>query len=280
PGAPRPARADAPGRAEDARSRRSGTAIAWRPRAGRGIGPDRALLSLSLRSRNNAKRPPTVPPTLQRRPGRAGARERNSRLADRGHRRAHPPAARADPRRRTDVPLRHRFARAREHRLRAAVLDRVRSRRSDPGQSRDHRRGRRASRAPGGRRRAMSHKEPDLPLALGSVREALAKRGTKELDQVAAAVEAALARLSAIHPWAFHLYLQRGADATAQVVAESGAERDCILWTHNMYLGLNREPQVIEKTVRALEAYGTGAGASPPVGGFTGLHDALARRLA
>jgi len=126
----------------------------------------------------------------------------------------------------------------------------------------------------------MSHKEPDLPLALGSVREALAKRGTKELDQVAAAVEAALARLSAIHPWAFHLYLQRGADATAQVVAESGAERDCILWTHNMYLGLNREPRVIEKTVRALEAYGTGAGASPPVGGFTGLHDALARRLA
>src|SRR5690606_33047917 len=88
------------------------------------------------------------------------------------------------------------------------------------------------------------------------------------------------ARLSAIHPWAFHLYLQRGADATAQVVAESGAERDCILWTHNMYLGLNREPRVIEKTVRALEAYGTGAGASPPVGGFTGLHDALARRLA
>lgn len=126
----------------------------------------------------------------------------------------------------------------------------------------------------------MSRTGSDLPLALGSVREALSKRGTLELDEVAAGVDAALARLSDIHPWAFHLHLQRGADATAQVVAASGAERECILWTHNMYLGLNREPRVIEKTARALEAYGTGAGASPPVGGFTGLHDTLARRLA
>ncbi len=126
----------------------------------------------------------------------------------------------------------------------------------------------------------MSQDEPELPLALGSVREALRKRGTLELDEAAAAVEAALQRLSAIHPWAFHLHLQRGADATARVVAASGAERDCILWTHNVYLGLNREPSVIEKTIRALETYGTGAGASPPVGGFTGIHDALARRLA
>lgn len=126
----------------------------------------------------------------------------------------------------------------------------------------------------------MSQDEPELPLALGSVREALRKRGTLELDEAAAAVEAALQRLSAIHPWAFHLHLQRGADATARVVAASGAERDCILWTHNVYLGLNREPSVIEKTIRALETYGTGAGASPPVGGFTGIHDVLARRLA
>jgi 8-amino-7-oxononanoate synthase len=126
----------------------------------------------------------------------------------------------------------------------------------------------------------MSRGEQELPLALGSVREALSKRGTQELDAVAAEVEVALRRLSAIHPWAFHLHVQRGADATARVVAESGAERDCILWTHNMYLGLNREPKVIEQTIRALETYGTGAGASPPVGGFTAIHDVLARRLA
>ena len=126
----------------------------------------------------------------------------------------------------------------------------------------------------------MNQADQALPLALGSVREALGKRGTRKLDEVAAEIEAALKRLSAIHPWAFHLHVQRGADATARVVAESGAERECILWTHNMYLGLNREPRVIEKTILALETYGTGSGASPPVGGFTGIHDALARRLA
>lgn len=126
----------------------------------------------------------------------------------------------------------------------------------------------------------MTPAPPDLPLALGSVREALARRGTRTLDEVAAAVEAAVQRLCAIHPWAFHLHLPGGADATAQVENARGEVRDCILWTHNMYLGLNREPRVIEKTARALEAYGTGAGASPPVGGFTGPHAALARRLA
>lgn len=126
----------------------------------------------------------------------------------------------------------------------------------------------------------MSQEEKDLPLALGSVREALNKRGTVQLDDVAAAVEAALQRLCEIHPWAFHLHTQGGADATARIVAESGMERDCILWTHNVYLGLNREPAVIEQTVRALQTYGTGAGASPPVGGFAGIHDLLARRLA
>lgn len=126
----------------------------------------------------------------------------------------------------------------------------------------------------------MSQEDPDLPLALGAVREALGKRGTRELDEVAAAVDAAVQRLSEIHPWAFHLHVQRGADATARVVSASGAQQDCILWTHNAYLGLDREPRVIEKTIRALETYGTGAGASPPVGGFTGIHDALARRIA
>lgn len=126
----------------------------------------------------------------------------------------------------------------------------------------------------------MSQDEPELPLALGSVREALSKRGTRELDEVAAEVEAALQRLVAIHPWAFHLHVQRGADATARVVSSAGTERECILWTHNIYLGLNREPRVIEKTIQALATYGTGAGASPPVGGFTGIHDVLAHRLA
>lgn len=126
----------------------------------------------------------------------------------------------------------------------------------------------------------MNKDEADLPLALGSVRQALGKRGTRELDEVAAGVEAALTHLFSIDPWAFHLHLQRGADAAARVVAESGVVRDCILWTHNMYLGLNREPRVIEKTMQALATYGTGAGASPPVGGFTEIHATLAHRLA
>src|SRR5258706_7108591 len=94
----------------------------------------------------------------------------------------------------------------------------------------------------------MSREEPHQPLALGSVREALAKRGTVKLDHVAAAVAAALARLSAIHPWAFHLHLRHGADATAQVVSAAGAQREFLLLTHQQYPCLHRSPPGIEDT--------------------------------
>ncbi|MDQ3289111.1 MAG: amino acid adenylation domain-containing protein [Pseudomonadota bacterium] len=52
----------------------------------------------------------------------------------------------------------------------------------------------------------------------------------------------------------------------------SGQERDSIIWTTNLYLGLNRDPEVMEEARSALERFGTGMGTSATASGQTDLH--------
>ena len=120
-----------------------------------------------------------------------------------------------------------------------------------------------------------------LPLTpIGQVIQELRTRGVVDLDELSLAVAAALDRTTAVHPLAFHLFLADGPGPRATVVDSDGRSRDCIIWTHNVYLGLNRHPAVIRAAIDAVQTYGTGAGGPPPVGGFTALHDRLGRRIA
>ncbi|MBA3487484.1 MAG: aminotransferase class I/II-fold pyridoxal phosphate-dependent enzyme, partial [Lysobacter sp.] len=54
--------------------------------------------------------------------------------------------------------------------------------------------------------------------------------------------------------------------------AHSGKERDSIIWTTNLYLGLNRDPKVMEEAMSALKRFGTGMGTSATASGQTDLH--------
>ena len=49
-------------------------------------------------------------------------------------------------------------------------------------------------------------------------------------------------------------------------------EQEAIIWTTNLYLGLNRDSTVIEKSRRALERFGTGMGTSAAASGLTDTH--------
>ena len=49
-------------------------------------------------------------------------------------------------------------------------------------------------------------------------------------------------------------------------------EREAIIWTTNLYLGLNRDQEVIEEARSALESLGTGMGTSAAASGVTDLH--------
>ncbi len=54
--------------------------------------------------------------------------------------------------------------------------------------------------------------------------------------------------------------------------ADTGEEREAIIWTTNLYLGLNRDQGVIEEARSALESFGTGMGTSAAASGVTDLH--------
>ncbi len=53
---------------------------------------------------------------------------------------------------------------------------------------------------------------------------------------------------------------------------DSDREREALIWTTNLYLGLNRDPEVIAEARSALERFGTGMGTSAAASGITDLH--------
>ncbi|HEX2217371.1 MAG TPA: amino acid adenylation domain-containing protein, partial [Gemmatimonadales bacterium] len=53
---------------------------------------------------------------------------------------------------------------------------------------------------------------------------------------------------------------------------QTNEERDAIIWTTNLYLGLNRDPEVMAEARSAIERFGTGMGTSAAASGVTDLH--------
>lgn len=67
--------------------------------------------------------------------------------------------------------------------------------------------------------------------------------------------------------------LRTGSGHRGTVVdAHSGEAREAIIWTTNLYLGLNRDSDVIAQARSALERFGTGMGTSATASGLTDLH--------
>lgn len=54
--------------------------------------------------------------------------------------------------------------------------------------------------------------------------------------------------------------------------AYNDEEQEAIIWTTNLYLGLNRDKKVIEEASKALQQFGTGMGTSAAASGMTDLH--------
>ena len=48
----------------------------------------------------------------------------------------------------------------------------------------------------------------------------------------------------------------------------------------NDYLGFTQHPKIIEAAIEGIRQYGTGAGASPAIGGHMSYHEALEQKIA
>ncbi len=62
--------------------------------------------------------------------------------------------------------------------------------------------------------------------------------------------------------------------------ARTNEQRESIIWTTNLYLGLNRDPEVIKKAGEALVRLGAGMGTSAAASGVTDLHLEFEREFA
>ncbi|CAM2011066.1 amino acid adenylation domain-containing protein [Acanthopleuribacter pedis] len=62
--------------------------------------------------------------------------------------------------------------------------------------------------------------------------------------------------------------------------AYTSEEREAVIWTTNLYLGMNRDQTVINEARTALEQFGTGMGTSAAASGMTDLHLAFENEFA
>jgi glycine C-acetyltransferase len=116
---------------------------------------------------------------------------------------------------------------------------------------------------------------------LGQVRGEMARRGVTDIALVADELQRIKEEQARAHLFASDLFTEEGSNAIAQIVSgTTGESRECIVWSLNLYLGLNRNPRVLAKVQDAVGRFGTGAGTSPPSGGMSRLHNQLERRIA
>ncbi len=116
---------------------------------------------------------------------------------------------------------------------------------------------------------------------LGQVRTEMGRAGITDVAAVATELHRIKEEQALKHMFSSDLHTERGSDTVASIVSgTTGEKRECIVWSLNLYLGLNRNPRVIEKTRTATALYGTGCGTSAPSGGLNTMHREIERRVA
>jgi glycine C-acetyltransferase len=123
--------------------------------------------------------------------------------------------------------------------------------------------------------------EINSSMAIGYVMKKLVEEGTTDFDKVADILHELKGMQNREGIFSYDRFTEKGSDSHATVITQfDGKRKECILWCLNHYLGLNRNPRVIEKTRRILEEFGTGCGTSAMSGGMSTLHKAIETRIA
>jgi 7-keto-8-aminopelargonate synthetase-like enzyme len=116
---------------------------------------------------------------------------------------------------------------------------------------------------------------------LGQVRMEMQRGGVTDVAQVAEELQRIKDEQARAHLFSSDLFTEHGSGTVASIVSgTTGQKKECIVWSLNLYLGLNREPRVIAKAQEALGRFGTGCGTSAPSGGLNALHHEVEQRVA
>lgn len=93
-----------------------------------------------------------------------------------------------------------------------------------------------------------------------------------DVDRISAEFENRRSDLEQSDSFCYDRFIEHGSDSNGNVGDKLNNLKKKTVWCTNHYLGLNRHPVVIEKTIQALSLYGTGSGTSSVSGGRCKLH--------
>lgn len=105
-------------------------------------------------------------------------------------------------------------------------------------------------------------------------------QGIRDVEEISNAMNALRSKQIEEGIFSFDCFTDTGSNTQSNLAIESGGEtRSCTIWSINHYLGLNRHPYVIEKSIQAMRKFGTGSGTSAISGGMSALHKEIESRL-
>lgn len=106
------------------------------------------------------------------------------------------------------------------------------------------------------------------------------KSGIRDIEQISHAMNDLRQRQIAEGIYSFDCFTDGGSNTQSNLAIETnGEQKHCSIWSINHYLGLNRHPYVIAKSVAATKKFGTGSGTSAISGGMNALHKQIESRL-
>lgn len=108
----------------------------------------------------------------------------------------------------------------------------------------------------------------------------LEDQGITDIAQIADHMHALKTMQNQADLWSYDRYTESGNASIANVITEFTQEkRECILWCLNNYLGLNRNPRIVESAKKTVSAFGTGSGTPAGSGGMSSLHKEVQNRI-
>lgn len=123
--------------------------------------------------------------------------------------------------------------------------------------------------------------ELNSSMSIGFLVKQLAESGITDIEVIAEKLDDLKQLQNREGVWSYDRFTEHGSATAAKVITEATrVGQDCILWSLNHYLGLNRHPRVLEKVKSAVDKYGTGCGTSAVSGGMSSLHKEIERRIA
>jgi len=115
----------------------------------------------------------------------------------------------------------------------------------------------------------------------GTLLMRLRRNGVNDVEVIAEAMDALRRKQLEEGIFAFDSFTRAGSDASSPMSAGAleGPSRECVIWSINHYLGLNRHPYVVGKAAEAVRQFGTGCGTSAISGGMNLLHRQIETKL-